>query len=46
MGKVRIQYEILVGEPEKKKRLLGRSMHKWKYNTKSGFKERGFYGVD
>jgi hypothetical protein len=45
MGKVRNEYEILVGKPERK-RLLGRSRHKWKDNTQIGFKERGFYDVD
>jgi hypothetical protein len=45
MGKVRNEYEILVGESERK-RLLERSRRKWKDNTKTGFKERGFYDVD
>jgi hypothetical protein len=42
---VRNEYEILVGEPERK-RLLGRLRRKWKDNIKIGFKERGFYDVD
>lgn len=45
MGKVRNEYEILVGEPERK-RLLRISRRKWKDNTKIGFKEQGFYDVD
>jgi len=45
MGKMRTEYEILVREPERM-RLIGRSRHKWKDNTKIGFKERGFDDVD
>jgi hypothetical protein len=45
MGEVRNEYEVLVGEPERK-RLLGGSRRKWNANTKVGFKGRGFDDFD